>query len=104
MQEPDLTKQLKLAREAFEADQADRLRIPTVPCHRLPAELLHAIHADLVEREARLKDTVRTRKIVVAGGSKHFSSLPQEDARQCENYGLKDMLMPGVNKGQTARI
>ena len=99
MQDPELTKQLDLARQVFEADKADRLRKPTLPCHRLPTELLQAIHADLIEREAKLKDVVRTRKIVVAGGPKHFSALSQEKAAACASYGLKDMLMPGVNKG-----
>ena len=97
-------KQLELARQVLEADQADRLRKPSLPCHRLPTELLQAIHADLIQREAQLKDVARTRKIVVAGGPKHFSALSQGEAAACANYGLKDMLMPGVNKGQAAKI
>ncbi|KAK9893664.1 hypothetical protein P389DRAFT_212815 [Cystobasidium minutum MCA 4210] len=44
------------------------------PAYRLPSELLRSIHQHLIERETAANSAPRFRRVLIAGGSKHFSS------------------------------
>lgn len=77
MDSNDIAAQADFARSIFSQDYDDlRNAKPQTapPAYRLPSELLRSIHQHLIERETAANSAPRFRRVLIAGGSKHFSS------------------------------
>lgn len=80
MNPTDIAAQAELAREVFNQEYADLRQLQpheASPAYRLPVELLRSIQDHLIETEKA--NASRYRKVIIAGGSKHYSSKALSD-------------------------
>lgn len=91
------TDRIEVARQAFEQDKQDALRALTERVYRQPSELLIHTHDELVNHENQDRNVHKTRSIVVAGGSKHHSTVKLGDL---QHVALGELRLPGINRGE----
>ena len=92
-----LPEQITLARELYIQDLASAHSAYDAQtfCYRLPDELVQFSHSELLRRETD-STSIRTQKIVLGVGSKHFSNTKVE---QLQIRRLRDLRLPGINTG-----
>ena len=90
MDSDNIAAQAAFARSIFEQEYVDlRNARPQVapPAYQLPSELLRSIQDNLIEREKT--GPPRYRKVIIAGGSKHFSNRPLSELSPARLENLK---------------
>lgn len=99
-----LQSQLNIARQVFEDEYATVRSPDELPgarsAYRLPAELLNSIHEDLLKREASQVSSWKLRKIIIAGGRKHFSECMLESLSWAT---IKELKLSRIARGTEAK-
>jgi hypothetical protein len=97
----DIIAQAKIAREVLEEEYAQlhAAKPNEAPwAYRLPLELLSSIHDELIRREQADAAQQHFRKVIIAGGSKHFSNKGISDLQLAR---LSDLRLGCIAKGRS---
>ena len=101
MSDGSLEETIALARRIFNEDRrdADAPVGGAAKAYRMPSTTLRDAHEDLLQREASTSGQMKTRRMIIAGGPKHYCASRSLD--RLEMMPLRELSVPGRNRCTT---